>query len=149
TGDSTVTMKVWNNSGLDIQMKSLSTDAVFGEPTRISDNYTDAELVDGAINFTGGLMGVKGTESEGIFTVPVTLKSGLESPPVDFSIQFNPAIIPPLPENPQPGDMVAITPGQCDDSAPSGANSDGPTTVYYSINGGATQSAEATCGMIM
>ena len=139
TGDSTVTMKVWNDSGLWMQMKSLSTDAVFGEPTRISGYYTDAILDDGEILFVGGLLGLEAVEEEGIFTVPVTLKNGLQEPKVDVGIQFRPfaGLV----------ESGLSLDGQCDFSTRWSHN--GPTTVYYSINGGATQSVEATCGAMM
>ena len=48
----TATMKVWNDSGLSMQMRSLSDNAVFGNPTEVS-GYTDAELDEGDIFFSG------------------------------------------------------------------------------------------------
>ena len=57
TGDTTVMTKMWNDSGLDMEMKSLSSNAVFGKPTNVS-GYTDAELDEEDIFFTmakGGL----------------------------------------------------------------------------------------------
>ena len=127
TGDSTVTMKVWNDSGLEMQMKSLSSNAVFGKPTEVS-GYTDADLDEGDIFFTGGDEG-----AEGVFELPVTLKNGLQEPSVDVNIQYI------------PDDFDAYGYGQCDSSY----SNNGPTTVYYSINGGSTQSVEATCEMMM
>ena len=130
-GDSTVTMKVWNDSGIELQMKSLSSNAVFGYPTEVS-GYTDAELNEGDIFFVGGEGG-----DEGVFQVPVTLKNGLRKPVVHVDI---PA------EDLEFVEYLPIT-EQCYFSSPSIIN--GPTTVYYSINGGATQSVEATCPEMM
>ena len=127
TGDSTVSMRVWNDSELSLQMNSRSSNAVFGNPTEVS-GYTDAELDEGDIFFTGGEEG-----AEGVFEVPVTLKNGLQEPPIHVDIQV------------QQGDPPII-PWQCDDS--SSYSNNGPTTVYYSINGGTTQSVEATCEMM-
>ena len=130
TEETTATMKVWNNSGLNMQMRSLSDNAVFGNPSEVS-GYTDAELDEGDIFFTGGEEG-----AEGIFELPVTLKNGLQEPPVDVDIE-------PMPFG---GGLI----GQCNENEMAeeyGLN--GPTTVYYSINGGATQSVEATCEMMM
>ena len=130
TTETTATMKVWNDSGLSMQMRSLSDNAVFGKPTEVS-GYTDAELDEGDIFFTGGEEG-----AEGIFELPVTLKNGLQEPPVDVDIVYMP-----------PGGYDI---GQCNDKAEEyGFNGNGPTTVNYSINGGATQSVEATCEMMM
>ena len=127
TEETTATMKVWNDSELEMQMKSLSSNAVFGKPTEVS-GYTDAELDEGDIFFTGGEEG-----AEGIFELPVTLKNGLQEPPVDVDIEFLPTS----------GPFV----GQCNEMADELGRS-GPTTVNYSINGGATQSVEATCEMM-
>ena len=131
TGDTTETMKVWNDSGLEMEMKSLSSNAVFGEPTEVS-GYTDAELDEGDIFFTGGEEG-----AEGIFEIPVTLKNGLEEPSVDVDIEYISATEEEFTDNY----------GQCDDSSTYSDN--GPTTVYYSLDGGTTQSVEATCEMMM
>ena len=127
TEETTATMKVWNDSGLYMQMKSLSSNAVFGNPTEVS-GYTDAELDEGSIFFTGGESG-----AEGVFELPVTLKNSLKEPPVDVDIEFVPTA----------GGFV----GQCNEMADEYGNS-GPTTVNYSINGGATKSVEATCEMM-
>ena len=117
TGDSTVTMKVWNDSGSPLEMKSLSPNAIFGKPTEVS-GYTDAELDEGEIYFTGGEEG-----AEGVFELPVTLKNGLGSPPI----------------------QVDISPFLCSyESSPENFNN-WRTYVGYSIDGGATQSVEATC----
>ena len=124
TGDSTVTMKVWNDSGLRLEMKSLSSNAIFGKPTEVS-GYTDAELDGGDIFFSGGPPGnVDG--AEGVFELPVTLKNGLKSPPI----------------------QVGIASGWCKRVPPEDLDN-WRTIVDYSIDGGATQSVEATCGMIM
>ena len=131
TGDSTVTMKVWNDSGLQMQMKSPSSNAIFGNPTEVS-GYTDAELDGGQISFTGGENG-----TEGVFELPVTLKNGLQEPSPIVDIQYTKTMY---------GGAV-VFPGQCDNS--SDYSNNGPTTVYYSINGGATQSVEATCNSMM
>ena len=112
-----------------MEMTSLSSNAIFGKPTEVS-GYTDAELDEGDIFFTGGEDG-----AEGVFEVPVTLKNGLQEPSVDVDIQYVPIM---------EADFNGII-GQCN-SGSLGLN--GPTTVYYSINGGATQSVEATCGMM-
>ena len=69
----TATMKVWNDSGLSMQMRSLSDNAVFGNPTEVS-GYTDAELDEGDIFFSGGQGG-----AEGVFELPITLKNGLKT----------------------------------------------------------------------
>ena len=130
TGDRTVTMKVWNDSRLHMEMKSLSSNTVFGKPTNVS-GYTDSELDEGDIFFTCG----QEWSAEVVFELPVTLTNGLQEPPVDINIRFVPTI-----EGVYPA-------GQCDYSA--NYSNDGPTTVYYSINGGATQSVEATCGIRM
>ena len=130
TGDTTVTMKVWNDSALQMEMKSLSSNAIFGKPTEVS-GYTDAELDEGDIFFTGGEEG-----AEGVFELPVTLKNGLQEPLVDVDIEFQPS---------ESAGMIYL-PGQCNSGS---LSRNGPTTVYYSINGGATQSVEATCEMIM
>jgi len=130
TGDTTVTMKVWNDSGLQMEMKSLSSNTIFGKPAEVS-GYTDAELDEGDIFFTGGEEG-----AEGVFELPVTLKNGLQEPSVDVNIEFIPV---------DPDEFFQH--GQCDPS--NGYSKNGPTTVYYSINGGSTQSVEATCGMMM
>ena len=111
-----------------MKMRSLSDNAVFGNPTEVS-GYTDAELDEGDIFFTGGEEG-----AEGVFELPVTLKNGLQEPPVDVDIEFLPTA----------GGFI----GQCNEMADKYGNS-GPTTVNYSINGGATQSVEATCEMMM
>ena len=132
TGDTTVTMKIWNDSGLDMEMKSLSSNAVFGKPTNVS-GYTDAELDEEDIFFTGGERGAKG-----VFEIPVTLKNGLQEPSVDVNITF-------IPAKAMPGSPLWY--GVCDYSSPNSEN--GPTTVYYSIDGGPNQSVEATCGMRM
>ena len=132
TGDSTVTMKVWTDLGLFMEMESLSSNAIFGNPTGVS-GYTDAGLdEEGNIFFVGGENGY-----EGVFELPVTLKNGLRERSVDVKIQFHPSM--------QAGPV--LTPGQCDSSTPYSDNRS--TIVYYSINGGATQSVEATCGMMM
>jgi len=126
TGDSTVTMKVWNDSGLAMQMKSLSSNAVFGNPTEVS-GYTDAQLNEGDIFFVGGKNG-----AEGVFELPVTLKNGLQEPIVDVDIEFIPT--------------AGYDVGQCDYS--SSVSKNGPTAVYYSVNGGAPEFMEATCEMM-
>ena len=113
-----------------MEMKSLSSNTIFGKPAEVS-GYTDAELDEGDIFFTGGEEG-----AEGVFELPVTLKNGLQEPSVDVNIEFMPVI----------PDMYWL-PVQCDYST--GNSNNGPTTVYYSINGGSTQSVEATCGMMM
>ncbi|MDC3010726.1 hypothetical protein OAZ24_00635, partial [Synechococcus sp. AH-736-G21] len=130
TEETTATMKVWNDSGLTMQMRSLSDNAVFGNPTEVS-GYTDAELDEGDIFFTGGEAG-----AEGVFELPITLKNGLQEPPVDVDIEFFPF----------GGGII----GQCNENEMAEKHGrNGPTTVYYSINGGATQSVEATCEMMM
>ena len=120
TGDATVTMKVWNDSGSPLEMESLSSNAIFGKPTEVS-GYTDAELDDGDIFFTGGQEG-----AEGVFELPVTLKNGLKSPPI----------------------QVGFASWTCDGVPPEDLDN-WRTIVDYSIDGGATQSVEATCGMVM
>ena len=126
----TATMKVWNDSGLSMQMRSLSDNAVFGNPTEVS-GYTDAELDEGDIFFSGGQGG-----AEGVFELPITLKNGLKKPPLDVDIEFIPF----------GGGII----GQCNENEMTETHGlNGPTTVYYSINGGATKSVEATCEMMM
>ena len=125
TGSERVTMTVSNNSGLNMQMNSQSDNAVFGEPMPVS-GYTDPYSTGDGIGFTGGEeMGV-----EGVFEVPVTLKNGLQAPPVDVTIDYLPADPP-------------YKSGQCDYSSESSQN--GPTAVYYSLNGGVSQSIQASC----
>ena len=132
TGDSTVTMKVWNDSGLDLQMYPLTTNSVFGKPTDVS-GYSDTYLIGGVIYFTGGQ---RGQDVEGVIEVPVTLKNGLQEPSAGIVIERLPSYF---------GGAI-LDPGQCNPDADSlGHNGNGPTTVYYSINGGTTQSVEATC----
>ena len=127
TGDTSVTMKVWNNSGLLLKIKSDSEDAIFGNPTGVS-GYTDATLDDREIYFTGG-----DDSDEGVLDVPVTLKNGLEYPLVSFYLQYY---------NPIEGDRIA----QCASRYADGNDNDnGPTTVYYSIGGTDTKSVEAVC----
>ena len=113
-----------------MQMRSLSDNAVFGNPTEVS-GYTNAELDEGDIFLSGGVEG-----AEGVFELPITLKNGLKKPPLDVDIEFFPT-----------GERGV---GQCNENEMSeeyGLN--GPTTIYYSINGGATKSVEATCEMMM
>ena len=140
TGDTTVTMKVWNDSHLWLEMRSLSSNAILGQPKRVPDHYTDVNLLGEEIKFRGGLETT--SQNEGIFTVPVTLKNGLKSPPVEFSIQYRNTTILPPPKNPEEGSFAGMA-GQCDRS--SAYSNNGPTTIYYSIDGGSTQSVEATC----
>jgi hypothetical protein len=130
TGDKTVTMKVLNNSQLKLEIKPLSPNTVLGDP---ADNpigasgYTNPELDEGDIIFTGGEGG-----AEGVFEFPVTLKNGLQEPSVEIDIVHMEAV----------DENFLTIPAQCSSSA---LSQNGPTTVYYSIDGGATQSVEATC----
>ena len=114
TGDERVTMTVSNDSGLNMQMNSLSDNAVFGEPVPVS-GYTDPYFTGDGIGFTGG----EEMGSEGVFEVPVTLKNGLQSPPVDVTIDYLPLIL-----HSSRGNAIIH---------PDRAN--GPTTVYFSLNG--------------
>ena len=79
-GDAKITMKVWNDSTLGLEMRSLSTNTVFGKPTNVSE-YTDAELDDGDVLFTGGEDG-----AEGVIEIPATLKNGFQTPQLDAFI---------------------------------------------------------------
>ena len=131
SGDTSSTMKVWNDSGLSMQMESGSPSTVFGNPRNVS-GYTDAEHYGGIISFTGGENG-----AEGVFEIPVTLKNG-QGLQLSASIQYVKAR-----DDTSTNDLPNITVGQCDESSEYSIN--GPTTVYYSIDGGVTQSVEATC----
>ena len=113
-------------------MKSLSSDAVFGEPTEVK-GYTNAKLDEGVIFFQGGEWNfTTGDSVDGVFEVPVTLKNGLQEPRVDIVIQ--PPVFQPIDDN-------SIPVSGCDTLDPELRQ----TTVYYSINSGATQSFEASC----
>ena len=105
-----------------MEMASLSTKTVFGTPTNVS-GYT-AEPDDGDTFFTGGEDG-----AEGVFEIPVILKNGPQTSQLDAFIEFVPV------------EGVGMR-GQCDRSSPYSNN--GPTTVYYTIDGSSTQSVE-TC----
>jgi hypothetical protein len=141
TGDSTATIKVWNDSGLMMSMKSSSSNAIFGNPTNVNGS-TNAAIVEGIISFNGGEEG-----AEGVFEAPVTLKNGLQTPPIEVAIMPMPSIsIPsisiPSTSIPSPIELDPIViPGQC----MSRSQINETTTVYYTINGGNTQSVEATC----
>ena len=127
TGDSIVSMKVWNNSGLLLKMQSDSSDSVLGHPIEVS-GYTNAELDEGVIFFTGG-----DDEADGVIDVPVTLKNGLGSPLVSFYLQ-------------QYSSPMVGRPWQCMGPNNSG---NGPTAVYYSVDEGDTKSVEASCEFIL
>ena len=119
TGDTTVTMQAWNSSGWTLAMQTSSSDAVFGNPSNVS-GYTNEQLDEGTVYFTGG--GENCTE--GVIEVPVTLMNGLQTPSIEVQISSE--------------DVWDIG---------SSCNMDDSTTVYYTIDGGATQSVEATCYM--
>ena len=85
TEDITVTLTIIATGELapseQIQIDSGSPEAVFGKPIMVS-GYTDAELNDGSIYFFAGEEGEPGT-----LEVPVTLKNGLTSSEITFSIK--------------------------------------------------------------
>ena len=111
-------------------MKSLSSNTIFGKPTEVS-GYTDADLDEGDIFFSGSE-----EEMRVFFELPFILKNSLQEPSVDVNIQFIPF-----------DSEHFVAPGQCESSSSYGEY--GPTTFYYSIDEGTTQSVEATCGMML
>ena len=107
---------------------------LFGDPSEVS-GYTDVSYGLNTIFFTGGEKG-----AEGVFEVPVTARDSALVNELDPFVIFEILDIQPT----QPAfPLLEGSGGQCNSS--SSFSNNGPTTVYYSIHGGATQSFEATC----